>query len=148
MIFLERVRGRVSWENVVNYTQTCEFYFFICYFYFWSMLMTLLQILKRLSLFLQMTPLCFIQISVLSTCSVLTQDLCTLRHWSELWNVTFNPPKAAVLTISSYRNDDPPLLFNNTHLSGTDTHKHLDLLFHHSLTWHTHTLTSESDDQN
>ena len=25
--------------------------------------------------------------------SVLTQDLCTLHHWSELWNVTFKPQK-------------------------------------------------------
>jgi len=33
-------------------------------------LFTLLQILKRLSPFLQMTPPCFIQTSVLSTCTV------------------------------------------------------------------------------
>jgi len=71
---------------------------------------------------------------------VLTQDLCTLHHWSELWNVTFNPHKTAVMTISKYRNDHPPLLFNNTHLSETDTHKHLGLLFHHSLSWHTHII--------
>jgi len=32
--------------------------------------------------------------------SVLTQDLCTLHHWSELWNVTFNLKKTAVMTIS------------------------------------------------
>jgi len=31
--------------------------------------------------------------------SVLTQNLCTLHHWSELWNVTFNPQKIAVMTI-------------------------------------------------
>jgi len=41
------------------------------------------------------------------------------------------------MTISKYRNDHPRLLFNNTHLSETDTHKHLGLLFHHSLSWHT-----------
>jgi len=44
------------------------------------------------------------------------------------------------MTISKYRNDQPPLLFNNTHLSETDTYKHLDLLFHHSLSWHTHII--------
>jgi len=42
------------------------------------------------------------------------------------------------MTISKHRNDHPPLLFNNTHLSETDTHKHLGFLFHHSLSWHTH----------
>jgi len=41
------------------------------------------------------------------------------------------------MTIYKYRNDQPPLLFNNTHLLETDTHKHLGLLFHHSLSWHT-----------
>jgi len=72
--------------------------------------------------------------------SVLTQDLCMLHNWSELWNVTFNPQKTAVITISKHRNDHHPLLFNNTHLSETDTHKHLGLLFYHSLPWHTHVI--------
>ena len=44
------------------------------------------------------------------------------------------------MTISKYRNDHPPLLFNNTHISKTNTHKHLGLLFHHSLSCHTHTI--------
>ena len=44
------------------------------------------------------------------------------------------------MTISKHRNDHPPLLFNNTHLSETDTHKHLGLLFHHSFFWHTHII--------
>jgi len=44
------------------------------------------------------------------------------------------------MTIPKHRNDHPPLLFNNTHLSETDTHKHLGLLFHHSLSWHTHII--------
>ena len=33
-----------------------------------------------------------------------------------------------------------PLYYNNTHLSETDTHKHLGLIFHHSLSWHTHII--------
>ena len=44
------------------------------------------------------------------------------------------------MTISKHRNDHPTLLFNNTHLSETDRHKHLGLLFHHSLSWHTHLI--------
>jgi len=42
------------------------------------------------------------------------------------------------MTISKHRNDHLPLLFNNTHLSETDTHKHLCLLFHHNFSWHTY----------
>ena len=72
--------------------------------------------------------------------SVLTQDLCTLHHWSELWNVAFNAQKTAVMTKAKYRNGHPPLVFNNIHLLATDTHKHLALLFHHNLSWHTHTI--------
>jgi len=33
--------------------------------------------------------------------SVIAQDLCTLSIWSEVWNVTFNPQKSAVMTDSS-----------------------------------------------
>ena len=52
----------------------------------------------------------------------------------------FNPSKTAVMTISNQRNMHPPLFFNNIHLSETNTHKHLGLIFHHSLSWHTHIL--------
>ena len=57
-----------------------------------------------------------------------------------VWNITFNPSKTAVMTISNQRNIYPLLFFNNTHLSETDTHKHLGFIFHHSLSWHTHIL--------
>jgi len=103
--------------------------------------MTLLQIIKHLFLSLQMTPPYFIQIRVLSTCTVcLLKNSARCTFWSKLWNVTFNPQKTAVMTISMYRNDDPFLLFNNIHLSETDTRKHLGLLFHDSLSWHTHII--------
>ena len=41
------------------------------------------------------------------------------------------------MTISKHRNYHSPLLFKDTQLSETDSHKHLSLLFHHSLPWHT-----------
>jgi len=44
------------------------------------------------------------------------------------------------MTISKHKNDRPPSLFNNIHLSETDTHKHLGILFHHSLSWHAHII--------
>ena len=66
------------------------------------------------------------------------QDVFTLYNWSKLWNRNFNPPKTAVMTISNQRNVHT--CFNKTHLSETDTRKHLCLLFHHSLSWHAHIL--------
>jgi len=56
---------------------------------------------------------------------VLPQDLSTLCNWWKVWNINFNPSKTAVMTIYNLRNVHPPLFFNNTHLSETDTHKHL-----------------------
>jgi len=98
------------------------------------------NIKASISLFADYTTLFYLDKCPVHLHSVLTQDLCTLHRWCELWNVTFNPPKIAVMTMSKYKNDYPPLLFNNTHLSETDTHKHLGLLFHHSLSWHTHII--------
>jgi len=74
-----------------------------------------------------------------TSCGV-PQDLSTLYNWSKVWNIDFDPSKTAVMTISNQRNIHPPLFFNNIHLSETDTHKHLALIFHHSLSWHTHIL--------
>jgi len=71
---------------------------------------------------------------------VLSQGLSTLYNWSKVWNINFNPSKTAIMTISNQRNIHPPLFFNNIHISETDTHKHLGLIFHHSLSWHTHIL--------
>jgi len=71
---------------------------------------------------------------------VLSQDLSTLYNWSKVWNINFNPSKTAVITISNQRNIHPLSFFNNAHLSETDTHNHLGLIFHHSLFWHTHIL--------
>jgi len=71
---------------------------------------------------------------------VLSQDLSTLYNWSKVWNINFNPSETAIMTISNQSNIHPPLFFNNIHLSESDTHRHLGLIFHHSLSWHTHIL--------
>jgi len=103
--------------------------------------MTLLQILKNLSLFFSDDAILFYSDKCpVRLHSVLSQDFCTLHNWSELWNVTFKSQKTAVMTISKHRNDHPPLSFNNTHLPEADTQKHLGLLFHHSLSWHAHII--------
>jgi len=46
-----------------------------------------------------------------------------------------------VLTISSNRGEHLPLIFNNMQLQEVDSHKHLGLLFHNSLSWHPHIIS-------
>ena len=60
-----------------------------------------------------------------------------LGKWSDTWGVNFNAQKTKVLTISSNRGENLPLIFNNMQLQ-VDSHKHLGLLFHNSLSWHPH----------
>ena len=53
------------------------------------------------------------------------------------------------MTISNQRNIQPPLFFNNIHLSETDAHKHLGLIFRQSLLVYSHSPpSSERDDKN
>ena len=98
------------------------------------------NIKASISLFADFTTLFYSDKCPVHVHSVLTQDLCTLHNWSELWNVTFNPQKTAVMTITKHRNDHFPLLCKNTNLSETDAHMHLRLPCHHSLSWHTHII--------
>ena len=72
---------------------------------------------------------------------VLSEDLLTLGKWSDTWGVSFNAQKTKVLTISSNRGEHLPLIFNNMQLQEVDSHKHLGLLFHNSLSWHPHIIS-------
>ena len=71
---------------------------------------------------------------------VLSEDLLTLGKWSDTC-VSFNAQKTNVLTISSNRGEHLPLIFNNMQLQEVDSHKHLGLLFHNSLSWHPHIIS-------
>ena len=88
-----------------------------------------------------MTPLYIIQPNVLFTCTGYFLKIFPHYITGQKFGIfNFNPSKTAVMTISNQRNINPPLFFNNIHLSETDTHKHLGVIFHHSLSWHTHIL--------
>ena len=73
--------------------------------------------------------------------SVLSSDLNNLQSWANLWNISFNAFKTNVLTISSNASHHPPFQLANHLLSEVDSHKHLSLIFHHSLSWHTHVVS-------
>jgi len=102
--------------------------------------MTLLQISQCLSLFLQMTPPCFIQISVLSTCTVCLLKISARCTIGLSFGMLLSTPKKLRLWPYLSTRMITPFIIYNTHLSETDTHKHLGLLFHHSLSWHTHII--------
>ena len=67
--------------------------------------------------------------------------LSTLGKWSDTWGVSFNAQKTKVLIISSNRGEHLPLIFNSMQLQEVDSHKHLGLLFHNSLSWHPHIIS-------
>jgi len=73
--------------------------------------------------------------------SVLSSDLKTLQSWANLWSISFNASKTKVLTISSNVSHHPPLQLASHILSEVDSHKHLGLIFHRSLSWHTHVVS-------
>jgi len=88
-----------------------------------------------------MTPLYIILPNVLFTCTWYFLKVFPLHATGQKFGIlTAILLKTAVMTICNQRNIQPPLFFNNTHLSETDTHKHLGLIFHHSLSWHTNIL--------
>jgi len=71
----------------------------------------------------------------------LSSDLKTLQFWADIWSISFNASKTKALTISSIVSHHPPLQLANHILSEVDFHKHLYLIFHRSLTWHTHVVS-------
>jgi len=94
-------------------------------------------------LFSQMTPLYIILPNVLFTCTryflKIFPRYTTGQKFEILTSILVKLPLWQYLT----RGISTPFIFqsdNNIHLSETDTHKHLGLIFHHSLSWHTHFL--------
>ena len=67
---------------------------------------------------------------------ILNHDLDVITKWSRQSLVTFNGAKTGVLYLG---NQQPPLLiFNDTPLDVTKTHKHLELTFSDDCKWHEH----------
>ena len=70
--------------------------------------------------------------------TTISKDLVKLEHWAKLWFINFNPDKSKVMTISSKPSSHPPFRFVNAFLTEVESHKHLGLFFHRSLSWHCH----------
>ena len=73
--------------------------------------------------------------------SVLLSDLKTLQSRADLGSISFNESKTNVVALSSNVSHHPPLQLANYILSEEDSHKQLGLIFHRSLSWHTHVLS-------
>ena len=108
--------------------------------YFLSVSRTSLKILMHPFLFSRMTPLYIILPDVLfkyTGCFLkIFPRYTTCQRFGKLTSILLKLPLWQYLT----RRISIPPFFNNTHLSETDTHKHLCLIFHHSLSWHAQTL--------
>ena len=68
--------------------------------------------------------------------AIMNHDLKQISNWSKQWLFTFNQEKTEVLYFGNQQL--PRLVFNNTILSTTDTHKHLGVTLGNDLKWHTH----------
>ena len=67
-------------------------------------------------------------------------DLNKIKPWSNLWLVTFSPPKTKALTISNNRDrhENPQIYFNNIPIDEVNTHCYLGLTFSYNLKWNAH----------
>jgi len=72
---------------------------------------------------------------------VLWEDLVALGKCFDTWSFSFDAQKTKVLTIFSNRDKHLPLIFKNMQLQEVNSHKHVGLLFHNSLSWQCHILS-------
>ena len=65
--------------------------------------------------------------------------LSCIDQWAKLWLVTFNPSKTDVMLFTNHLHYDyPSLLFGESILSFTNTHKHLGVTLQSSGKWDVH----------
>lgn len=67
-------------------------------------------------------------------------DLQAIHNWSKRWLVNFSVPKTKALIVSNKldRHNNPSVEMNNTHIDEVQSHKHLGVIIHQSLTWSSH----------
>ena len=71
--------------------------------------------------------------------AILNSDVNKILTWSHLWKVDFNPSKTELLTLSNQRQPDThPILFENTILLESHTHKHLGVVLQNDCRWKSH----------
>ena len=70
---------------------------------------------------------------------ILNSDITKILNWSQRWKVNFNPAKTELLTITNLREYYTyPLLFDNSTLLETNTHKHLGVILQNDCKWNSH----------
>ena len=67
----------------------------------------------------------------------LEHDLNTILEWSETWKIKFNPSKTEFLFIGN-NHDDLDIVFGDTRLNPTKSHKHLGITFSSNAKWTEH----------
>ena len=72
----------------------------------------------------------------------LNEDLEKISTWSRKWLVAMNPSKCRSIIFSwkKLKPYHPPLEFERNEILQVDSHCHLDLTLHSSMTWKTHIL--------
>lgn len=67
-------------------------------------------------------------------------DLITVNQWAKDWLVTFNPNKTEIImfTLKKITHDAPVIMFGDTQLHLSTSHKHLGLTFSDNGKWSTH----------
>ena len=67
-------------------------------------------------------------------------DIATMGTWGNIWKMIFNPVKTNYMIVSKKQNriQYPDILFNDTVLERTDSHKHLGLVLNKNLNWNDH----------
>ena len=70
----------------------------------------------------------------------INQDLVRIYAWAEKWLVFFNSNKTEYILLSRKLNKHvhPPVIMNNQVITEVKSHKHLEVIFESSGTWHKH----------
>ena len=76
----------------------------------------------------------------LASAARINSDLKIIIDWGTIWKVIFNPAKTFFMVVSNKLTpmDFPPLVFNNTAIVKTNSHKHLGLIITDKFVWKDH----------
>ena len=80
---------------------------------------------------------------IISASVTLNEDLNLISNWAYTWKMSFNPDpskQAKQITFSKKRSDTqlPVLIFNNSVISPSDSHKHLGMMLDRKLNFKCH----------
>lgn len=71
--------------------------------------------------------------------AILNSDMLKITEWAKKWKVAFNPLTTKLMTLSNKRTTETlPLIFGNTDLTESQTHKHLGVILQNNCNWESH----------